>query len=180
MAEFDRTERSRKSQPIRLAERFAYSDKFKHLFSEGMKLVEESAEFLDGPGRDAIKGLSRSASLIYGTQSMRLTTRLMQLASWLLLQRAAIEGEMTREQVLEEKKKVKLENLPETDSVSVQHGLPERFVELVNSSYKLQARIIRLDNELYGERADNHAAELNPVSDQINLISTAFGAKKIS
>ena len=39
---------------------------------------------------------------------MRLTTRLMQLASWLLLHRAVNEGEMTLAQASKEKKKVRL------------------------------------------------------------------------
>ena len=39
---------------------------------------------------------------------MRLTTRLMQLASWLLLHRAVKEGEMTLTQANREKTKVKL------------------------------------------------------------------------
>ena len=37
--------------------------------------------------------LPREASFCYATESMRLTTRLMQLASWLLLQRAVNEGD---------------------------------------------------------------------------------------
>ena len=39
---------------------------------------------------------------------MRLTTRLMQLASWLLLHRAVKEGEMSLAQANKEKTKVKL------------------------------------------------------------------------
>ena len=39
---------------------------------------------------------------------MRLTTRLMQLASWLLLHRAVNEGEMSLAQANKEKTKVKL------------------------------------------------------------------------
>ena len=73
-----------------------------------MNLVEESATYLDGEGRDHAKALSRTAAMLYGSESMRLTTRLMQLASWLLLQRAANEGEMSRSQLLEEKSKIKL------------------------------------------------------------------------
>ena len=34
-------------------------------------------------------------ALSYASESMRLTTRLMQLASWLLLQRAVAEGELS-------------------------------------------------------------------------------------
>lgn len=178
MAEFDNQDDKLTNQPIRLAEKYAFSEKFKLLFAEGMQLVEDSASFLDGPGRDAVKSLNRATSLLYGTESMRLTTRLMQLASWLLLQRAANEGEMTREQILEEKQKVKLENLPASSSDLDSHDLPKQFVELVEHSLKLQARIVRLDAELYSAPQSEAPAEINPVNDQIELISTAFGAKK--
>jgi len=49
-----------------------------------MDLVEETAAYLDGDGRTEAKTLERSVSLTYATESMRLTTRLMQLASWLV------------------------------------------------------------------------------------------------
>lgn len=178
MAEFDKPDETGTKHPIKLAEKYAYSDKFKSLFSEGMQLVEESATFLDGPGREAVKSLSRSTSLLYGTQSMRLTTRLMQLASWLLLQRAASEGEMSREQIIEEKQKVKLESLPDNETTLDHRDLPEEFVRLVNESIKLQARIIRLDSELYSDKSADENSDVNPVNDQIELISTAFGVKK--
>jgi regulator of CtrA degradation len=177
MSEFDHGQKSDNQQPIKLAEKYAYSANFKKLFSEGMQLVEESATFLDGPGRDAVKDLSRAASLLYGTESMRLTTRLMQLASWLLLQRAANEGEMSVEQIKTEKDKVKLENLPPTEADLAQYQLPKEFTDLVEQSIKLQARIVRLDNELYGDASYEDKSNINPVNDQIELISTAFGAK---
>ena len=50
-------------------------------------------------------------ALVYATESMRLTTRLMQLASWLLLHRAVKEGEMTLAQASKEKAKVRLGRL---------------------------------------------------------------------
>ena len=68
-----------------------------------MALVEETAAYLDGPGRQESKKLERSAALAYATESMRLTTRLMQLASWLLLHRAVKEGEMSLAQANKEK-----------------------------------------------------------------------------
>ena len=73
-----------------------------------MGLVEHTAAYLDGPGRNEAKALARAAALAYATESMRLTTRLMQLASWLLLHRAVKEGEMTLNQANREKTKVKL------------------------------------------------------------------------
>ena len=68
--------------------KLAASPAFSGLFRDGMTLVEETAAYLDGAGRVESKRLRRQAALTYATESMRLTTRLMQLASWLLLHRA--------------------------------------------------------------------------------------------
>ena len=77
-------------------------------FATAWRWSEETATYLDGPGRQESKKLERSAALAYATESMRLTTRLMQLASWLLLHRAVKEGEMSLAQANKEKAKVKL------------------------------------------------------------------------
>ena len=94
--------------PVLFSEKLANSQAFAGLFKEGMALVEETASYLDGPGRQESKKLDRAAALAYATESMRLTTRLMQLASWLLLHRAVKEGEMSLAQANKEKTKVKL------------------------------------------------------------------------
>ena len=99
---------AREADLVSFSERLAGSQVFSTLFREGMNLVEETASYLDGSGRKDAKALDRTASLTYATESMRLTTRLMQLASWLLLHRAVKEGEMSLAQANREKVKVKL------------------------------------------------------------------------
>src|ERR1700745_4360227 len=89
-------------------ERLAGSQACADLFRDGMALVEQTAAYLDGPGRQESKKLGRNAALAYATESMRLTTRLMQLASWLLLHRAVKEGEMSLRQAHTQKAKVQL------------------------------------------------------------------------
>src|SRR5208282_5118104 len=93
---------------VSFIDKLAASDAFKSLFKEGMGLVEEAAAYLDGPGRQESRQLRRPVALAYATESMRLTTRLMQVASWLLLQRAVNEGELTAAQALSEKHRVRL------------------------------------------------------------------------
>ena len=73
---------------------FVRSELFDRTFREGMELVEITAAYLDGEGRRDSKLLSRAGALAYAGESMRLTTRLMQVASWLLVQRAVREGEL--------------------------------------------------------------------------------------
>jgi len=166
------------AKPVKLAERRVFSQSFKPLYSEGMGLVEQAAEYLDGRGRAEAKKLSRLGATLYAAESMRLTTRLMQVASWLLLQRAANSGEMTRDQVASEKSKVRLDTASAYEDAAGWSELPVEFVELVNRSLRLQALVRRMDEEIYGAgavaalQAVNRRA--NPVSDQITLLNTAF------
>src|ERR1700752_284952 len=115
------------AKTIKLAERRIFSQSFKPLYNEGMSLVEQAAEYLDGKGRAEAKKLSRLPAPLYGAESMRLTTRLTQIASWLLLQRAANSGEMTRDQVASEKSKVRLDTASAHDEVSGWGELPTEF-----------------------------------------------------
>src|SRR5262249_18743851 len=101
-----RCPRRRSTGPGRSARGWRGSQAFADLFRDGMALVEQTAAYLDGPGRQDSKKLGRNAALAYATESMRLTTRLMQLASWLLLHRAVKEGEISLAQANKEKAKV--------------------------------------------------------------------------
>lgn len=166
------------SDPIRLAEHFARSKKFKTLFRDGMNLVEECANFLDGPGRQAARTLPRTASVLYASESMRITTRMMQLASWLLLQRSVGEGEMTHAQVVEEKKKVKFYQLRSTLDGPGWSELPEKFVNLVQRSMALQKRIQLLDDEIYHPDGDVSEPVENPVNAQLDLLAAVYGTAK--
>src|SRR5712672_2541126 len=123
-------------QPVSFGARLAASQSFSTLFREGMKLVEETASYLDGAGRKESKKLDRSSSLCYATESMRLTTRLMQLASWLLLHRAVNEGEMSLAQANKEKTKVKLATGDPLDENAVK-ALPKQLQALIERAKKL-------------------------------------------
>ena len=149
--------------PVRLAEHKAFSRAFQPLFNEGMALVDETATYLDGEGRQSARDLPRPIATLYAAESMRLTTRLMQVASWLLLQRAVNE------------RKVRLDAygaVRETDNYG---ALPEAFRDLAQRAQLLERRIALLDRELYGNDAvKTEREQVNPVGEQINLLKTAF------
>jgi regulator of CtrA degradation len=156
---------------VSFGEKLAGSQAFSLLFREGMTLVEETAGYLDGPGRRESKLLERNAALAYATESMRLTTRLMQLASWLLLHRAVNEGEMSLAQANKEKSKVKLASGDHGDP-DVVRLLPERLRELIDRSIRLQERVRRLDATIHPAAAQD--GEANPVERQVRLLKAAF------
>ncbi|NEW88470.1 MULTISPECIES: DUF1465 family protein [Rhodopseudomonas] len=154
-----------------LSERLTSSAAFTALFREGMDLVEETAAYLDGEGRAEAKLLDRAVSLTYATESMRLTTRLMQLASWLLLHRAVKEGEMTLIQANREKTKVKL-SAADPGAPDVLERLPEQLQSLIARSMNLQSRIRRLDSSMH--TPPEPVAVGNPLVPQLNMLKAAF------
>ncbi|MET0605000.1 MAG: DUF1465 family protein [Beijerinckiaceae bacterium] len=149
---------------------FISSDAFKSLFKEGMALVEDAASYLDGKGREESKALHRMAGLAYASESMRLTTRLMQVASWLLLQRAVVEGELSSAQASKERSKVNIR--AETSPSQTVEELPAGLMDLVSRSIRLQARIVHLDQLLSND--GQPPVEVSPVAAQVQMLRSAL------
>ena len=167
----------KQDRPVHLAERMVAGEQFSALFREGMALVEATAAYLDGPGRTESKGLTRASALAYATESMRLTTRLMQVASWLLLQRAVNEGELSFDQARAEKSKVRLSTWDRSHEESIA-SLPKRLLGLIDSSRNIHEQVLRLDQLIYNPKAAAKTETANPVELQLGLLRAAFDRAK--
>jgi len=161
------------AEPVSFSAHLAQSSAFLEMFRNGMTLVEETAAYLDGPGRAEAKALDRTAALTYATESMRLTTRLMQLASWLLLHRAVREGEMSLSQANKEKNKVKLAPI-DIGGIRGFDLLPPALRLLIERADTLQTRVRRFDATMQNTAVSSRAAMVSPVSQQLGLLKAAF------
>src|ERR1700758_4644528 len=130
---------------------FLASALFDRTFDEGMALVEETARYLDGRGRDEARALPRKASMLYAGESMRVTTRLMQAASWLLVQRAVRDGDMARAEALNERYRLGSREICLGVCAEDVAPLPDVLKDLLVRSDSLYRRIARLDDVLFGE-----------------------------
>ena len=148
---------------------FARSELFDRTFREGMELVEETAAYLDGDGRQDSRLLSRAAALAYAGESMKLTTRLMQIASWLLVQRAVREDDMSAVAACEPRYRLadrKIESEPS------HRELPIALVEYLVRSERLYDRVVHLDRKMYLDAPEEEA--INPVQSQLDRLAAAF------
>jgi regulator of CtrA degradation len=153
---------------------FARSELFQRTFQEGMDLVEETAGYLDGPGRQSSKLLSRNAALAYAAESMRLTTRLMQVASWLLVQRAVREGDMPPAAACEDRYRLSAEEVCRSAADDASESvLPPQLAMLLVRSERLYERVRHLDRRMYVENATDETP--HPVLSQLDRLKTAFG-----
>src|SRR4051812_43068773 len=137
-----------------------------------MDLVEEPAAYLDGSGRQESKLLSRNAAMAYAGESMRLTTRLMQVASWLLVQRAVREGDMPATAACEDRYRLAAEDVCRTEAVT--EDLPVGLLTLLDRSERLNERVRHLDRRMYVEATEDAAP--HPVLSQLDRLKTALGA----
>ena len=150
---------------------FAQSEMFRRLFREGMELVEETASYLDGSGREDSKRLGRAGALAYAALSMTLTTKLMQCASWLLTQRAVAEGDMAPDDAAQERYRLSPPAKGDPDWPHNDDPCPPRLDDLAARAGALHDRLIRLDASLFEEI---ETVQDNPVADQLSRIHDAF------
>lgn len=155
------------------AQAFTDSIMFDKTFDEGMALVEETARYLDGKGREEARVLPRKAAMLYAGESMRITTRLMQAASWLLVQRAVRDGDMARAEALNDRYRLgSREICLGTPSEDIS-PLPAVLKDLLARSDSLYRRIARLDDALFGGGAGPSLG----ARAQIDALTQAFGVK---
>jgi regulator of CtrA degradation len=165
---------------ISFGEHFAASDQFDAIFREGMALVERAAAYLDGPGRKEARALRGPAAMLYATESMRLTTRLLELASWLMIRRAYKEGEITAAEVRKKRERVRLTAPGRLSHIKGFDELPEGLRGLITASFALNDRIVRLDcamEVVVGDKAD---ATESPVEAQVARLEQAFAGQRRS
>lgn len=161
---------------VSFGERFQASAQFDRVFKEGMSLVERTASYLDGEGRKAAKALTGQATVLYTTESMRLTTRLLDLASWLLIRRALKDGEITPAEAQKKRARVKLQSLGRPSHIRGFADLPQGLRNLIEESFALHDRIVQLDLAMTDPTDDKlmPALAINPVGAQLLRLERAF------
>jgi regulator of CtrA degradation len=169
---------SERGVTISFGAHYAASSQFDAIFREGMALVESTAVYLDGPGRREARALKGPAAMLYATESMRLTTRLLELASWLMIRRAHKEGEITAEEVRKKRSRIRLTTPGRISHIKGFAELPEGLRKLIEQSFALNDRIVRLDCAMEIPAGSPEAAQ-SPVEAQVAQLERAFaGAQR--
>lgn len=165
------------SETVDFVKFFAASNQFQTLFNEGMAMVEETANYLDGDGRTESRELSRPQALAYASESMRLTTRLMQIASWLLLQRALKNGELGVDEIKRDSNRIKLSKRRVDDVTTLIEELPVKLIDLIHKSFDLQVRLQKIDKQFWA-KVEGHEAPTIGARDHFSKLEAAFGGQK--
>jgi len=113
------------------------------LYTEAMLLADEARSYFDDAGRDERSALEPFARVGFACESLKVTTRIMHIVSWLLTQRAIESGEIPNREGRRPERR--LGNAQDSDP-SVVEQLPEAARNLIGASAELYARVKRIDD----------------------------------
>jgi regulator of CtrA degradation len=127
------------------------------LYVEAMVLADEARAYFDADGRDDRLGLDPLLRVGFACESLKVTTRLMQVIAWLMTQRALAAGEIGRDQAAAPERR--LGEAPSSDSELLPR-LPESAAALIRASQDLYDRIGRIDDGVVPEAQPSPARSL--------------------
>ena len=151
---------------------FANSDLFDRLYNEAMQMIRESANYLELEGVIERQRAPEKLAPIFACESMRLTTRLLQVTAWLLALRALKGGELTAGEYAARNYRLGSREVCLGGPVRGAGLLPARLIELLAASRQIYERVSRLDELLFNDAGQG----ANPVNAHLNRIEQAFAS----
>lgn len=134
-------------------------------YDEAMELVHAVAAYLDGEGKTARDGLDEALRPVFTSESLRLTTRLMQVVAWLMVHRAVAAGELTPDEALTPARRLSGRDICLAPPLAGAERLPPQLKAHLDQSRQLYERIARLEERLLSP--DQPA---NPVESLLNRL----------
>lgn len=120
------------------------------LYTEAMLLADEARSYFDSEGQLERAALDPVLRVAYSCESLRVTTRLMHVVSWLLVRKAVAAGEMTEAEGEAPERRLGRAGDTELDSARLGQ-LPPRAREIIEASRDLYERVKRLDDQFATE-----------------------------
>ncbi|MEA3042050.1 MAG: regulator of CtrA degradation [Sphingomonadales bacterium] len=112
------------------------------LYVEAMVLADEARAYFDSSGRDERLGLDPVLRIGFACESLKVTTRLMQVVAWLMTRRAVAAGDLPAAAVHGAERR--LGDAPDSDEALLPR-LPAAAADLVRASRDLYDRVRRID-----------------------------------
>lgn len=136
------------------------------LYMEAMLLADEARSYFERYGRDEREALAPLAKVDFSCESLRVTTRLMHVISWLLTQRGVAAGEISAAQAMAPERRLGAAQASAPEAIA---ALPETAQRLIVATIDLHARVARLDAGL-----DRREPATSPARGLMQRLQAAF------
>lgn len=122
---------------------------FDRTYDEAFSLLVEARDYLADRQRRETEPLAPSVQLVVSCETMRLTTRLVQVMAWLLVQRAVHAGELDAEEADRPERRLGGQEICAEPGPWDRTGMPRRLQLLLDRSQALYNRVARLDEMVH-------------------------------
>lgn len=123
---------------------------FRRTYDETLDLMIEARNYMAYVERRERARTDSLAGLRMSCEAMRVTSRLIQVMAWLMMQRAVHEGEIEVGYALAEANRLSGADVCLDDSFSEDSTLPGGLRSLLDRSFRLYQRIARLEEKMVG------------------------------
>ncbi|WP_417317344.1 DUF1465 family protein [Emcibacter sp.] len=124
-------------------------------YREALELTVSVAEYMENQkGKIPVPELGKKVG--FASESMRMTTCLMQSVSWLLVQKGVVAGELSAEEAMDNKYRLNNRDTCLASDEGILDNLPEEFRAYLERTQDLYRRVERMEMMLSGgEVTDN-------------------------
>lgn len=122
---------------------------FDRTYEEAFALLVEARDYLADRQQQATDQLTPQHQLIAGCETMRLTSRLVQVMAWLMVQRAVHAGEIDPVEADAPQRRLGGHDVCAEPGPWDVSGLPRRLRLLLDRSHALYNRVARLDEMVH-------------------------------
>lgn len=119
-------------------------------YREALALTREARDYVQHQERRDRAALPPDQQLVASCESLRLTARLTQVVSWLLVQKAVQAGEIDRARAASPELRLAGQEVCRPTEPAGTIAMPDRLAELLARSHALYQRVERLDALLEG------------------------------
>jgi len=134
-------------------------------YEEAMELTQAVASYLEVANKQLGIHKIGESEVYYASESMRISTCLMQVMSWFLVQKGVAAGEISKEDAGAFKFRLGAGDICLAQVDTSKGNLPDPFIKFHKKSQDLYRQVARMDNMVYGERE-----RANPVHDMFKKI----------
>jgi regulator of CtrA degradation len=122
------------------------------LYRESIRLADAARRYFDWEGAADREALDPVERVAFACESLKVTTRLMHVVSWLLVRKAVAAGELRGDEGAADERR-----LGRAAADAPPPGMPVRAMTIIEESRDLYARVARLDRRFDGD-GDGEAA----------------------
>lgn len=144
------------------------------LYRESLELAEEARGYFAVHSKTDRQRLSAIDRLMYTCESLRISTRLMHVISWLMVRKAVANRELSEVEGLSPARRLGDPDLCRKTEVKDLRALPPMAASLSLRSQALYDRALRLQQVMLDAAAGGNGRAINPVATMLARLEAAY------